>query len=211
MITITIHTIEPLEVNQLMFLKVKQKINKILLNLRTISKWENLLELLKRKQHLPGDEITYAKDLYVITEINGSKITLKNTATEEELKKIYKPYELKPVQEVEQQQLILDNTQELKHKKQKQEKKLVRLNKKSGVDINEDESGITTRHKTKVIIPENVIESSPPKQLLKKLLRRLLNQKHLKLREYFIKRNFITSGIMKLNGRDIKMMRIHGS
>lgn len=81
-----------------------------------------------------GDTLTYSRDTYKIIDKNKNKLKLINMKTNEELKTLYKPYEIIKVDEIE---VMKDNKAEENEKitqQEQQEKKVKKNLKRDGVD-----------------------------------------------------------------------------
>lgn len=81
-----------------------------------------------------GDSITYSPDVFIIDSIKGNRYELKNTTNNKNENRLYKPYELKKVNEIEYKEPI-EEVQEDEHNETVKEKKIARKNKASGLDV----------------------------------------------------------------------------
>ena len=92
---------------------------------------------LKRSIFAKGDSLSHSKTIYIIEAINGNKISLKNTETEQVLKTTYKPYEITPVQNIQYVENKEDQEEEKEHEAVQLKKKITRSMSKEGIEPSE--------------------------------------------------------------------------
>ena len=91
---------------------------------------------LKRSIFAKGDSLSHSKTIYIIEAINGNKISLKNTDTEQVLKTTYKPYEITPIKNI-QYVKNKEEKEEQEHKSVQLQKKITRSMRKEQIEPNE--------------------------------------------------------------------------
>ena len=100
--------------------------------------------LRKKKVFDKGDELRYSRDVYKIIEKVKNKYKLENINTKEELKTLYKSYELKKINEI--QTIEKDKLQIIEHKATQKKRRKVKRIKKEGLDTT---NILTTKRKAK--------------------------------------------------------------
>jgi hypothetical protein len=91
---------------------------------------------LKKSIFAKGDEISYSTTIYTIIENDKQKFKLRNNNTNEELKTLYKQYELIKVNQI--QYLEKEPEEEKQHAVIQQARKLKRAVNKEGVEVNHE-------------------------------------------------------------------------
>lgn len=91
---------------------------------------------IEKKVFGKADELTYSKDIYLINKIKGNKIYVTNSRTGVDVKEHFKPYQLKPVGEIQYKENI-EQEHEPVHKETQKERKMVRVLNKEGIKKNE--------------------------------------------------------------------------
>jgi len=98
----------------------------------------------KRKVFSKGDETTYSKEVYVISAKKGNRFELKD---ENGVRGLFKPYEIKKVNEIEMKKPEVEH--ETEHEELVKEKKVGKKHKQSGLDVVSN----------KIVIPPTVAPS----------------------------------------------------